>query len=271
MTTTTARRIAIALAAGAVTLAGLSACAPLVVGGAAVAGAGMVATDRRSSAAQVDDQAIELRGAARIRDIANDDMNVTVTSFNRQVLLTGTVGSEADKRKVEEAIRRVDNVRSVVNEVVVGPGSSFPDRSNDAFITGKVKAALLDQNDIFANSFKVVTERGVVYLMGIATRTETDRATDVARGTSGVKKVVRMVEVISDQELANLKAQQPLSQMNGSGSTSTGSGSSAPASTSSSTSTSRVPLPPMEPLPGSPSAAPAATPAASGVVTTPVR
>ncbi|SEA68093.1 BON domain-containing protein [Variovorax sp. YR216] len=271
MTTTTARRIAIALAAGAVTLAGLSACAPLVVGGAAVAGAGMVATDRRSSSAQVDDQAIELRGAARIRDIANDDMNVTVTSFNRQVLLTGTVGSDADRRKVEDAIRRVDNVRSVVNEVVVGPGSSFPDRSNDTFITGKVKAALLDQNDIFANSFKVVTERGVVYLMGIATRTETDRATDVARGTSGVKKVVRMVEVISDQELANLKAQQPLSQVSGSGSSSSSGTSAAPAS-SSSTSTSRVPLPPMEPLPGSSSAAPpATTPASSGVVTTPVR
>ncbi|MBO9650957.1 MAG: BON domain-containing protein [Variovorax sp.] len=270
-TTITAQRIAIALAAGAVSLACLSACAPLVVGGAAVAGAGMVATDRRTSTAQVDDQAIELRGAARIRDIANDYMNVTVTSFNRQVLLTGTVGSEADKRKVEDTIRGVDNVRSVVNEVVVGPGSSFPDRSNDTFITGKVKAALLDQNDIFANSFKVVTERGVVYLMGIATRRETDRATDVARNTSGVQKVVRMVEVIGEQDLANLKAQQPLSSLNsGSGSSTSGS-SSAPASTSGSTSSSRVPLPPMEPLPASGSAAPATVPASSGVVTTPVR
>jgi len=267
MTTTTARRIAIALAAGAVSLAGLSACAPLVVGGAAVAGAGMVATDRRTSTAQVDDQAIELRGAARIRDIANDDMNVTVTSFNRQVLLTGTVGSEADKRKVEDTIRRVDNVRSVVNEVVVGPGSSFPDRSNDTFITGKVKAALLDQNDIFANSFKVVTERGVVYLMGIATRRETDRATDVARSTSGVQKVVRMVEIISEQELADLKAQQPLSSMSASGSSSSTSSGSSPAPASTSSSSSRVPLPPMEPLPASPSSAPAN----SGVVATPVR
>jgi osmotically-inducible protein OsmY len=264
MTTTTAQRIAIALAAGAVSLAGLSACAPLVVGGAAVAGAGMVATDRRTSTAQLDDQAIELRGASRVREIANDDMNVTVTSFNRQVLLTGTVGSEADKRKVEDAIRRVDNVRSVVNEVVVGPGSSFPDRSNDIFITGKVKASLLDQSDIFANSFKVVTERGVVYLMGIATRRETDRATDVARNTSGVQKVVRIVEIISEQELADLKAQQPLSSTGGS---SSGSSSGA---TPASSSSSRVPLPPMEPLPASSSAAPAA-PVSNGVVTTPVR
>ncbi|MBO9516017.1 MAG: BON domain-containing protein [Variovorax sp.] len=262
-TLTTARRIAITLAAGAVALAGLSACAPLVVGGAAVAAGGMVATDRRTSGAQVDDQTIEMRGAARIRDIANDNMNVTVTSFNRQVLLTGTVGSEADKRNVEEAIRRVDSVRGVVNEVVVGPASTFPDRSNDTFITGKVKASLLDQNDIFANSFKVVTERGVVYLMGIATRAETDRATDVARNTSGVQKVVRLVEVISDQELANLKAQQPLSSMGGSSSPAGGSPSTPPASTS----TSRVPLPPMEPLPASPSSAPAS----NGVVATPVR
>ncbi|SCK35041.1 Osmotically-inducible protein OsmY, contains BON domain [Variovorax sp. HW608] len=263
-TTTTAQRIAIALAAGAVSLAGLSACAPLVVGGAAVAGAGMVATDRRTSTAQLDDQAIELRGASRVREIANDNMNVTVTSFNRQVLLTGTVGSEADKRKVEDTIRRVDNVRSVVNEVVVGPGSSFPDRSNDTFITGKVKASLLDQSDIFANSFKVVTERGVVYLMGIATRRETDRATDVARNTSGVQKVVRIVEIISDQELADLKAQQPLSSMGGSSSSSSGTSSS---TTPASTSSSRVPLPPMEPLPASPSSAPAN----SGVVATPIR
>jgi osmotically-inducible protein OsmY len=262
-TTTTAQRIAMALAAGAVLLAGLSACVPLAVGGAAV-GAGMVATDRRTSNAQIDDQAIELRGAARIREIANDDMNVTVTSFNRQVLLTGTVGSEADRRRVEDTIRRVDNVHSVVNEVVVGPGSNFQDRSNDTFITSKVKASLLDQKDIFGNSFKVMTERGVVYLMGIATQAETDRATDIARGTSGVRKVVRMVEIISEQQLADLQAQQPLSKMGGTGSSTSQGASPAPASASSS----HVPLPPMEPLPSSSSSA---QPASSGVTVSPVR
>ena len=181
------QRLALIAAAGAALVAGLQGCVPLVVGGAAVAGAGMVATDRRSSGAQLDDQTIELRAAGRIREIANDEMYVSVTSFNRQVLLTGTVGSEADRRRAEETVARVDNVRSVVNELLVGPSSSFPTRSNDTFITGKVKASLLDARDIFANSFKVTTERGTVYLMGLATRRETERATDVTRGISGVR------------------------------------------------------------------------------------
>jgi osmotically-inducible protein OsmY len=254
MTTTPFQRLAIAFASGAVLTAGLSACVPLVVGGAAAMGVGMVATDRRSSGAQLDDQGIELRAAARVREIANDQMYVSVTSFNRQVLLTGAVGSEADRRRVEEVVQRVDNVRSVVNELTIGQPSTFQDRSNDVFISGKVKASLLDAKDIFANSFKVVTERGVVYLMGIATRRETDRATEIARGISGVQKVVRVVEVVSETELAN-QAQRG------------GTGSPAPAgSAAPSSSSSRVPLPPMEPL------APATQqPSSGGVVTSPVR
>jgi len=241
MTTTPFQRLAIAIASGAVLVAGLSACVPLVVGGAAAVGMGMVATDRRSSGAQLDDQGIELRAAARVREIANDNMYVSVTSYNRQVLLTGAVGSEADRRRVEDVVQRVDNVRSVVNELTVGPSSTFQDRSNDLFISGKVKASLLDAKDIFANSFKVVTERGVVYLMGIATRRETDRATEIARGISGVQKVVRVVEVVSESELANQAAAQR-----------GGTGAPAPAAApgpAPSSSSSRVPLPPMEPLP----------------------
>lgn len=254
-TTSSTQRIAMALAAGALLVAGLSACVPLVVGGAAV-GVGMVATDRRSSGAQVDDQAIELRGAARIREIANDQMYVSITSFNRQVLLTGSVGTEADRRRAEEVVRSVENVRSVVNELTVGPSTSFQDRSNDTFISGKVKASLLDEKDIFANSFKVTTERGTVYLMGIATRRETDRATDIARGVSGVQKVVRVVEIVSEQELAN-QAQQ--AKQGGTGAAPAA----APAATPSSSS--RVPLPPMEPLPATPA------PASGGATATPVR
>jgi osmotically-inducible protein OsmY len=255
MTTTPFQRLAIAFASGAVLTAGLSACVPLVVGGAAAMGVGMVATDRRSSGAQLDDQGIELRAAARVREIANDQMYVSVTSFNRQVLLTGAVGNEADRRRVEEVVQRVDNVRSVVNELTIGQPSTFQDRSNDVFISGKVKASLLDAKDIFANSFKVVTERGVVYLMGIATRRETDRATEIARGISGVQKVVRVVEVVSETELAN-QAQRG------------GTGSPAPAGSAAPSSSSRVPLPPMEPL------APQQQPQPSqpgGVVTSPVR
>jgi osmotically-inducible protein OsmY len=251
--TTSSSRIAMALAAGALSVAGLSACVPLVVGGAAAYGAGMVATDRRSTGAQVDDQTIELRGASRIREIANDQMYVSVTSFNRQVLLTGTVGTEADKQRAGDAISHVENVRSVVNELTVGPPLSFQERSNDTLISGKVKASLLDAKDVFANSFKIVTEGGVVYIMGIATRRETDRATDIARGVSGVTKVVRVVEIVSEADLAN---QQQAPQTTGTGST-------VPASTSSSGS--HVPLPPMEPLPSP------AAPASGGVTTSPVR
>ena len=258
MTTTPFKRLAIAIASGAVLVAGLSACVPLVVGGAAAVGMGMVATDRRSSGAQLDDQGIELRAAARVREIANDYMYVSVTSYNRQVLLTGAVGSEADRRRVEDLIQRVDNVRSVVNELTVGPSSTFQERSNDLFISGKVKASLLDAKDIFANSFKVVTERGVVYLMGIATRRETDRATDIARGVSGVQKVVRVVEVVSESELANQ------AQRGGTGAPppAPGPGPGPGPGPAPSSSSSRVPLPPMEPLPP-------AQP--GGAMTTPVR
>ncbi len=253
MTRTSIRRTAFALTAGAALVAALAGCVPLVVGGAA-AGAGLVATDRRTSGAQLDDQGIELRGAARIREIANDQMYVSVTSFNRQVLLTGTVGNEADRRRAEEVVKRVDNVRTVFNEVAVGASGSFQQRSNDTFITGKVKASLLDAKDIFANSFKVVTERNVVYLMGIATRREADRAADITRGVAGVDKVVRVIEVVSEAELAG-----QLRQVSGSAE-----GAASPAA-----SRSNVPLPPMEPLPSSPSAVPA-TPT-NGVVTSPIR
>ncbi|MGJ7486153.1 BON domain-containing protein [Variovorax sp. LT2P21] len=239
MTTSSTHRLVLTLTAAAALATALSACVPLVVGGAAV-GAGLMATDRRTSGAQLDDQAIELRGASRIREIANDQMYVSVTSFNRQMLLTGTVANEADRRRVDAAVQGIDNVRSVVNEVQVGEARSFQVRSNDTFITGKVKASLLDAKDVFATSFKVTTENGVVYLMGLATRREVDRATDIARGVSGVQKVVRVVEVVSEAELAGQLRQG---------------GTAAPAPSGS-----RVPLPPMEPLPATPSGGATATP-----------
>ncbi|MDM0091124.1 MULTISPECIES: BON domain-containing protein [unclassified Variovorax] len=248
MKTSSIPRLVLTLTAGAALAAALSACVPLVVGGAAV-GAGLVATDRRTSGAQLDDQGIELRAASRIREIANDQMYVSVTSFNRQMLLTGTVGNADDRRRAEAAVQGVDNVRNVVNEIQVGPSRSFQQRSNDTFITGKVKASLLDAKDLFANSFKIVTDSGVVYLMGLATRREIDRATDITRGVSGVQKVVRVVEVITEAELAN-QATSGGTQQN-----------TAPAA--SSNSSSRVPLPPMEPL--------KTAPATGGATVSPVR
>ena len=194
-------RIAVTVMAGAALLAGLSGCVPLVMG-AAAGGLGLVATDRRTSGAQLDDQGIELRAGARIREIAGDNSHVNITSFNRQVLVSGEVPTAALRQRIEETVTRIENVTGVVNDLGVTAPSSLQQRSTDAFITGKVKASLLDAKDIFANAYKVVTERNVVYLMGRVTRREAERATDVARGVSGVEKVVRVMEIISESELA---------------------------------------------------------------------
>lgn len=180
----------------------LSACAPLMVGGAVMGS--LMATDRRTSGAQVEDQGIELRAASRIRENLGDRVHVNITSYNRQVLLTGEVPSAQDKQLVEQVVARVENVRAVVNELAVLGSSTLTQRSSDTLVTGKVKAGLLDAKDLFANAFKVVTERGTTYLMGRVTQREADRATDIARRTGGVQKVVRVLEIISEDELKNL-------------------------------------------------------------------
>ncbi len=181
--------------------AGLSACAPLLIGGAVVGGS-LLVTDRRSSGAQLDDQGIELKGANRLSETLRDRGRVSVTSYNRQVLLTGDVPTEADKAAAEQTVGKVDSVRSIVNELVVGSGASLTTRSNDAVISGKVKASFVDASDLHANAVKVVTERGVVYLMGRVTEREATRATEIARGVGGVTKVVRVFEIVSPNDLA---------------------------------------------------------------------
>ncbi len=178
----------------------LGGCVPLVIGGAAV-GSALVATDRRTSGAQLEDEGIELRSIGRLNENLGSRVHVNVTSYNRQVLLSGEVPSAQDKQLVEQIVSRVDNVRSVVNELAVLGASSLTQRSSDALITGKVKAAMVDSKDLFANAFKVVTERGTVYLMGRVTQREANRATEVARSTGGVQKVVRLLEIISEEEL----------------------------------------------------------------------
>jgi osmotically-inducible protein OsmY len=183
----------------------LSACAPLVVGGAVVGGALMV-VDRRTSGAQVEDQAIELKAATRLREAVGDRGHISVTSYNRAVLLTGEAATEEDRKAAEQAVARTENVRSVLNELQVMGSSSLTSRSNDTFVTGKVKAALVDAKDVQATIFKVVTERGVVYLMGRVTEREAARAAEVARAVPGVLKVVRVFEILSDAELADLQS-----------------------------------------------------------------
>jgi osmotically-inducible protein OsmY len=181
----------------------LAGCAPLIVGGAVVGGA-MVATDRRTSGSQVDDEVIELKAKGRMGEAFPDDrVRINTTSYNRMVLLTGEVPSDADKTTAEQVVARIDNVVSVVNELTIGPANTFSERTKAAFITAKVKASLVDAKDLFANSIKVVTHRGIVYLMGRVTEREATRAAEIARGVSGVVKVVRVFEILSESELAN--------------------------------------------------------------------
>jgi len=193
---------AVALAAAAVAL--LDGCAALFLGGALVGGA-LVVTDRRTSGTMVDDEAIELKGASRLREALGDRGSVSVTSYNHIVLLTGTVTNEADKTAVERAVGAIESVRSVVNEVAIGTAASFGNRSSDTLVTSKVKASFVDAKDLQVNAFKVVTERGVVYLMGRVTEREANRAADIARGVSGVAKVVKVFEIVTEAELADLQ------------------------------------------------------------------
>ena len=201
MTTSGLKRLTLAILVTGSLAAALSACAPLVVGGVMVGGA-LVVSDRRTSGAQLEDEGIELRSANRIKDTGGDKAHVNVTSYNRQVLLTGEAPTAQDRERIEAAVKGVDNVRGVVNELAVMPNSSLTQRSNDTLITGKVKASFVDAKDISLNAFKVVTERNTVYLLGIVTTREANRVTDITRGVGGVEKVVRVFEIVSEEELA---------------------------------------------------------------------
>ena len=189
-------------AAALALLGALSGCFPLMVGGAVATG--LVATDRRTSGTVVEDEGIEIKANLRLRENIGERAHINVTSYNRQVLLTGEVPTAQDKALAEQAVNNVDNVRAVVNELAVLGNSTLTQRSSDSIVTGRVKAALLDAKDLFANSFKVVTERGTVYVMGRVTQREADRATQVITAQSGVQRLVRVFEIISEEELARL-------------------------------------------------------------------
>lgn len=203
------RRLRLLQAAAAATLAAaaLSACAPLIVGGAAVGGA-LVATDRRTSGTQLEDKSIEVKAAKRIRDTMGERGHVNVNSYNRMVLLTGEVPTEADRAAAQQAAAQVENVRGVYNELAVMGNSSLTSRSSDLLIQGKVKATLVDAKDLQSNAFEIVVERGIVYLLGRVTEREATRAVDLARSVGGVLKVVRVFEVVSEAELAGTAPRQ---------------------------------------------------------------
>jgi len=203
MNQSTQRLVTLLALAGSLGLT-LTACVPVIMGGA-VMGTAMVASDRRTSGAQLEDTGIELRSGNRIQEALGDRAHINVTSFNRRALITGEVPTAQDKQQVEQIVLKVDNVQSAVNELTVLGNSSLTQRSSDALITGRVKASMVDSKDLFANAFKVVTERGNVYLMGRVTQREADRATEIARTTSGVLKVVRVFEIITEDELRQMQ------------------------------------------------------------------
>jgi osmotically-inducible protein OsmY len=197
----TRRTLLLGLAAAA-TLPALQGCFPLVATGAGV-GAAMVA-DRRTSGAFVEDEGIEWRAARALRERFGDGIHVNVTSFNRNVLLTGEAPNEAIRTEIEQVAARVDNVRGIINEVQVAGINSLTSRGNDTLITSKVKARFVDAQTFGAHHVKVVTEAGTVFLLGIVTRREADAATEVARTTAGVRKVVRVFDYISEEEARRL-------------------------------------------------------------------
>jgi osmotically-inducible protein OsmY len=195
------RRLALLLSTAFLAL--LQGCAPILIGGAFI-GTGMLASDRRTSGTVVEDEGIELKAAARLRENLGDRVHVNITSYNRQVLISGEVPNAQDKQLVEKIVSGVENVRNIVNELGVMGNSTLAQRSSDVVVSSRVKARLVDAQDLSANAFKIVTERGVVYMMGRVTQRESTRATDIVSSTSGVQRVVRLLEIISDAELSRL-------------------------------------------------------------------
>ncbi|MFM9436828.1 osmotically-inducible protein OsmY [Janthinobacterium sp. CG_23.3] len=196
------RPLAAALLCGAM-LTTLSGCVEMIIGGAVMST--VAASDRRTLGAQTEDKAIAVKGEVRIPKIVGEDGHVNIASFNRRVLLTGEVPSEASKAAVEREVRAIDGVRNIANELQVGPASTYTSRSSDTLITTKVKASLVDMKTISANSFKVVTERGTVYMMGRVTQREGGIGGDIARGVSGVQQVVKMFDYITEDELRQMR------------------------------------------------------------------
>ena len=183
-----------------------SGCLPLVATGAAVGT--LAALDRRSIGAQTEDQEIELKAANRLRESLKQPGGVSVTSFNRKVLLTGQVATEDDKRAAEATVGGLPNVRSIHNELQVLGRPSFATSAADTSITARVKSALVQAQDLQANVIKVITESGVVYMMGLVSRREADRAAQVASRVSGVQRVVTVFEFISEEEVRRASQQK---------------------------------------------------------------
>lgn len=205
------RRVALgSLAAAAAAL--IAGCAPLVIGGAA-AGTAMVASDRRSTGIQLEDQAIELRVASALREkFPGDTANISATSYNRRVLLTGEVPTEQARAEAQALVEKSPNVVAVINELYVGKPSTLANRNFDTSLTAKVLAALAPAEGVPSGTIKVVTSRSVVYLMGLVTPAEGDATAKVASRVAGVQRVVKVFEYLPDRQPAGTTVAPPASK-----------------------------------------------------------
>lgn len=184
----------------------LTACAPLVIGSAALAS--KVSFDRRTAGIQLEDEAIELRTASGLRSQLPKNTHVRIHSYNRLVLITGEVNHENERVFIERFVKSQDNVKSVVNDLIISPESSLTQRAQDSLITTKLRALLIQAKDIHASAVTIVTERGIVYLMGRLTPREAQRVTELISksNVSGIQKVVKVIETISEEDLSRLVA-----------------------------------------------------------------
>jgi len=187
---------------GVALLASLSGCFPLVVGGVAMGAA--ATADRRTLGAQTEDKSITVKAEMRLNKLGGDLAHINIASFNRKVLITGEVPDQSTKAAAEREVRAIEGVQTVYNELQIGPPASYTARSTDALVTTRVKASLVEMNTISAASFKVVTENGTVFLMGRVTQREGDVATDVTKSVTGVQRVVKLFEYISEAELRDI-------------------------------------------------------------------
>jgi osmotically-inducible protein OsmY len=187
------------------TLPALQGCFPVVAAG--VVTTALSVSDRRTTGAQLEDQGIELKADSRIRERFGSQVSAGTVSFNRRVLVYGQAPDAATQQEVGRLVSAVPNVREVINEIEIAGTAGLGTASSDSVVTTKVKASLVDAKDIQANGIKVVTERGVVYLLGLVTEREAGRAAQVAAGVSGVVKVVKVFEIISEAQLAEMQKQ----------------------------------------------------------------
>lgn len=166
----------------------------------------LAASDRRTVGTQVEDRTIQLKASNIISGDFGDTVHVNVTVYNRHMLLTGEAPDESTRRRVEGSVSNIANLHLVTNDIKIAGNSSLTSRTNDTLLTTKVKASLLDAQDVFGNAFKVTTEAGSVYLMGLVTEREADRAAQIAAGVSGVTRVVKVIDPISEAELKVMTA-----------------------------------------------------------------